>query len=110
MSYRVRVTRPDDPIMAGIKDFDPLSEQFYMHFDPAVEVLAETAFSGEQHPWRTSITMPVTFKTHYGAGRIFFTALGHTADELDLSNVRRMLHRGLLWSGGMPSERLGTVL
>lgn len=100
--YRVRVTRPDDPIMAGIEDFDHLSEQYYMHYDPAVEVLAETTFSGAHHPWRTNVPMPVTFKTHYGAGRIFFTALGHRADELDLAPVRRMLHRGLLWSAGLP--------
>ncbi|MDO6731448.1 ThuA domain-containing protein [Marinovum sp. 2_MG-2023] len=107
MRYRVRVTRPNDPITAGIADFDHVSEQYYMHYDPAVEVLAETTFSGAHHPWRTNVVMPVTFKTHYGAGRIFFTALGHTADELDLANVRQMLHRGLLWSAGMSVEKSG---
>ncbi|MBP0573705.1 ThuA domain-containing protein, partial [Mycobacterium tuberculosis] len=38
VDYRVRVTRPDDPVMAGIGDFDWHSEQYYLHVDPAVEV------------------------------------------------------------------------
>lgn len=109
MRYRVRVTAPDDPIMAGMADFDHVSEQYYMHVDPAVEVLAETTFSGEHHPWRSDVVMPVTFKTHYGKGRIFYTALGHTADELDLPNLRPVLHRGLLWAAGRDDAELRAV-
>jgi uncharacterized protein len=30
IDYRVTITRPDDPIMAGIGDFDYRSEQYYM--------------------------------------------------------------------------------
>ncbi len=46
IDYRVQVTRPDDPVMAGIEDFDYRSEQYYMHVDPVIEVLATTTFSG----------------------------------------------------------------
>lgn len=46
-SYRVDVTKPDDPIMAGIESFDHHSEQYYFLVDPSVEVLASTTFSGE---------------------------------------------------------------
>lgn len=106
MRYRVRITAPNDPIMAGIKDFDHVSEQYYMHYDPAVQILADTVFSGEHDPWRKNIVMPVTFKTHYGAGRIFFTSLGHTADELDLPNLRPVLHRGLLWAAGRGEKEI----
>ena len=51
IDYRVNITRPDDPIMAGIDDFPYRSEQYYMHVDPANEVLATTTFSGEYAPW-----------------------------------------------------------
>ena len=34
IDYTVNVTRPDDPIMAGIGDFPYRSEQYYMHVDP----------------------------------------------------------------------------
>ena len=50
IDYRVNVTRPDDPIMAGIGDFAYRSEQYYMHVDPSNEVLATTTFSGEHAP------------------------------------------------------------
>ncbi len=89
----------------GIRDFDHVSEQYYMHVDPAVEVLAETTFSGAHDPWRQDVTMPVAFKTQHRAGRIFHTSLGHTADELDLPNLRPVLHRGRLWAGGAGRRR-----
>lgn len=107
--YRVCITKPDDPIMAGITDFDHVSEQYYLHHDPAVEVLAQTTFSGEHHPWRKKVVMPVTYTTRYGAGRIFYTSLGHTADELDLPNLRPVLHRGCLWAAGADSDRLTAI-
>jgi hypothetical protein len=46
IDYRVNITRPDDPVMEGIRDFDYRSEQYYMHVDPSNEVLATTTFSG----------------------------------------------------------------
>jgi type 1 glutamine amidotransferase len=33
IDYRVDITRPDDPIMAGIESFSYRSEQYYMHVD-----------------------------------------------------------------------------
>ena len=54
----------DHPIMAGIESFEHTSEQYYLNYDPAVEVLATTMFSGEFHPWRKDVVMPVVFTTH----------------------------------------------
>ena len=34
IDYRVNITKPADPIVAGIADFDYTSEQYYMHVDP----------------------------------------------------------------------------
>ena len=42
--------------------------------------------------------MPVVFTTIYGAGRVVYSSLGHTADELEIPNVRTILTRGLLWA------------
>ncbi len=100
ITYRVDVTRPDHPVMAGIGSFTHTSEQYYLNYDPAVEVLATTTFTGEHHPWRSDVVMPVVFTTTHGAGRVFYTSLGHTADELDLPKVGTILRRGLLWAAG----------
>ena len=98
ITYRVDVTRGDHPIMAGIESFEHTSEQYYLNYDPAVEVLATTTFSGEFHPWRKGVVMPVVFTTMHGQGRVFYSSLGHTADELALPQVREILRRGLVWA------------
>lgn len=98
ITYKVDVTRPDHPIMEGIDSFEHTSEQYYLNYDPAVEVLATTTFSGEFHPWRKNVIMPVVFTTAHGEGRVFYSSLGHTADELDIPQVRTILKRGLLWA------------
>jgi type 1 glutamine amidotransferase len=59
IDYRVNITRHDDPVMAGLADFEYRSEQYYMHVDPSNEVLAATTFSGEHAPWTKGVTMPV---------------------------------------------------
>ena len=42
VEYVVRIARGTSPIVDGIEDFAVKSEQYYLHFDPAVKVLATT--------------------------------------------------------------------
>ena len=98
IDYKVDVTRPDDPIMAGVASFEHRSEQYYMHVDPANEVLATTRFTGEHAPWIEGVVMPVVWKKRHGAGRVFYSSLGHRAYELDLPEIRTVMTRGLLWA------------
>ncbi len=98
IDYRVDVTRPDDPIMQGIESFAYRSEQYYMHVDPMNEVLATTTFDGSHADWIKGVTMPVAWKKVYGKGRVFYSALGHTADEFAVPEMKTMFERGLLWA------------
>ena len=98
IDYTVNVTRPDDPVMAGIEDFPYRSEQYYMHVDPNNEVLAETTFTGDHAPWIAGHTMPVVWKRKHGAGRVFYSALGHAAKEYDHPSMRAILARGMAWA------------
>lgn len=98
ITYRVDVSQADHPIMAGIESFEHTSEQYYLNYDPAVDVLATTTFSGEFHPWRKNVVMPVVFTTLHDQGRVFYSSLGHTADELAAGPAREILRRGLLWA------------
>lgn len=98
VDYRVRVTRPDDPLVSGIPDFDYRSEQYYLHYDPSVEILAVTTFSGEHDPVTRNVDMPVVYKRQFGAGRIFYSALGHVASEFDHPYMAEILRRGLIWA------------
>ncbi len=98
IDYRVNIVRNDDPIMQGVGDFDYRSEQYYMHVDPANEVLATTTFSGEHCDWAKGVVMPVVWKKIYGKGRVFYSALGHTADEFAVKEMATIVERGLLWA------------
>ncbi len=98
IDYRVTITKPNDPLVKGIGDFDYHSEQYYMHVDPAVEVLATTTFDGTHCEWIKGVVMPVMWKKVYGKARIFYSALGHTADEFASPQMRTIVERGLLWA------------
>lgn len=100
ITYRVDVPQTGDPITEGIESFEHTSEQYYLHYDPAVDVLATTTFSGTHHPCRRNVTMPVAYKTSYGSGRVFYSSLGHQAHELAIAPIRTILLRGLLWAAG----------
>jgi hypothetical protein len=96
--FRVDIAKPEDPIMAGLPGFDYVSEQYYLHVDPAIEVLATTTFSGEHAPWTKDVVMPVVYKKRFGRGRVFYSALGHAAQEFAHPAMRTILRRGLLWA------------
>jgi hypothetical protein len=89
---------PDDPIVAGIGDFDYRSEQYYMHIDPSNEVLATTTFSGAHRSWIEGVVMPVVWKRRYGEGRVFYSSLGQVAAEFEVPQMATILRRGLIWA------------
>ena len=98
IDYTVHITQPDDPIVAGLEDFEVHSEQYYMHVDPLNEVLATTTFTGDHVPWVKGCVMPVVWKRRWGQGRVFYSALGHDAAEFEHPQLRTILERGLLWA------------
>ncbi len=98
IDYEVNIINHEDPITAGLQDFKMHSEQYYMHVDPSNEVLATTTFSGEYAPWIAGCVMPVVWKRRWGAGRVFYCALGHVAKDFDVPEARTIVQRGMLWA------------
>src|SRR5690606_3308513 len=47
VEYTVNIVKGSHPIVEGLEDFKVKSEQYYMHVDPAVKVLATTRFPVE---------------------------------------------------------------
>ncbi len=89
----------DDPIIAGLAGFHVCSEQYYLHVDPRIEVLATTTFSATPDaPWVDGCVMPVVWKHRYGLGRVFYTSIGHRAVDLSVPEVSLLLRRGLTWA------------
>ena len=98
IDYRVNITNHSDAITAGLEDFDMHSEQYYMHVDPANEVLATTTFNGEHAPWINGTVMPVVWKRAYGEARVFYCSLGHVAKDFEVPQAREIVRRGMVWA------------
>lgn len=96
--YTVQITKPDDPITAGVGDFSYRSEQYYMHVDPNNEVLATTTFGGEHCGWIKGHIMPVVWKRRHGSGRVFYSSLGHHATEFAVPQMATIFRRGMQWA------------
>ncbi len=100
VEYDVRPIPGSSPIVEGLGDFRVKSEQYYLHVDPAVAVIATTRFPVVAGPHSPNGTceMPVAWTKRWGAGRVFYCSLGHHADVFDAPPAREMMRRGLLWA------------
>jgi uncharacterized protein len=96
--YDVTIVDRASPITEGLSDFSVHSEQYYMHVDPSNHVLATTTFDPETAPWVAGTVMPVAWTRRWGAGRVFYSSLGHAPEELDVPEARELLRRGMLWA------------
>jgi type 1 glutamine amidotransferase len=98
IDYEVNIVAHDDPITAGLADFQVHTEQYLMHVNPNNKVLATTTFSGKHHSWIDGYTMPVVWKKVHGKGRVFYSSLGHTRDVFDTPEALTIMQRGMLWA------------
>ncbi|MES2541392.1 MAG: ThuA domain-containing protein [Pseudomonadota bacterium] len=99
VEYGVRITS-EDPLVAGIGDFTVKTEQYYLHVDPAVKVHAVCDFPVVEGPHSVNgpVAMPVVFTKGYGAGRVYYNALGHQKNVIDHGPAAELMRRGLLWA------------
>jgi len=98
IDYTVNITNHDDPITAGINDFQMHSEQYYMHVDPANQVLATTTFNGDHASWVAGTVMPVVWKRMWQQGRVFYSSLGHVASDFNVAEAKEIQLRGMVWA------------
>lgn len=99
--YTVNVRRGSSPIVEGIEDFEVCSEQYYLHVDPAIEVLATTRFpvAVGPHCANKPVDMPVVWTKYWGCGRVFYNSLGHHDDVFDAApEAALLMERGLVWA------------
>ena len=98
IDYKVNVVDHKDPVTKGLSDFKMHSEQYYMHVDPNVKVLATTTFNGDNAEWINGCVMPVAWKKYYAKGRIFYSSLGHVMADFDVPEVLEIEKRGIRWA------------
>jgi type 1 glutamine amidotransferase len=100
--YTVKIKVPDHPTMKGIKDFEVTSEQYYMHVDPGIKVLASTKFptpgADGPHVPNGALEMPVVWTKFYGKGRVFYSSIGHTAGVVAAEPHLTLMRQGFHWA------------
>lgn len=111
--YLVRMGPTTSPITAGVGDFCVTTEQYYMHVDPGVTVLAHTlvalgAASGDPYSAEAQmavdtnqapgVRMPVVWTKRFGKGRVFHLSLGHKVGIFDIPEALTLMRRGLVWA------------
>lgn len=110
IDYDVKITNREDEVMRGLKDFHMRSEQYYMHVDPNVEVLATTKFvNNAAAPWISGRSMPVVWKTRYGKGKVFYSSLGHVAKDFEVPEAFEIMKRGIRWAAQKLPEPVVTI-
>lgn len=102
VEYVVEIKNSSSPLLEGIEDFVVKSEQYYLHVDPAVEVLATTRFPNPNvsgpHSTNKGVDMPVVWTKRWGLGRVFYCSLGHQANIIAMPQVTEIMRRGFLWA------------
>ncbi|MCG7381816.1 ThuA domain-containing protein [Paenibacillus sp. ACRRY] len=100
VEYTVNIKRGSSPLLDHIEDFQVKSEQYYLHVDPAVEVLATTRFPVVEGPHSANgpVDMPVVWTKRWGAGRVYYNSLGHHADIVEMPQVIEMMRSGFKWT------------
>lgn len=102
IDYMVNINKGANKITEGLDDFPVCSEHYYLHVDPAIEVLATTRFPvvNYYHCANKPVEMPVAWTKFWACGRVFYTSLGHHDDVFDKSpNAQILMERGMLWAG-----------
>jgi len=98
IDYRVNIVDHKDPVTKDLSDFDMHSEQYYVHVDPNVKVLATTTFSDQYASWIGGNIVPVAWKKAYGKGRVFYSSLGHVANDFGVPQALEIQKRGIRWA------------
>ncbi|MCM3172182.1 MULTISPECIES: ThuA domain-containing protein [Paenibacillus] len=100
VEYTINMKRGSSPLLDHIEDFQVKTEQYYLHVDPAVEVLATTRFPVVSGPHAANgpVDMPVVWTKRWGAGRVFYNSLGHHADIVEMEQVTEMMRSGFKWT------------
>ena len=100
VKYRVNIRRGSSPLTTGIEDFDVCTEQYYVHVDPANEVLATTRYPvvNYYHAANGEVDVPVAWTRRWGHGRVYYCSLGHHDDVFNAPQAQEMMRRGFLWA------------
>lgn len=121
--YRVEITAPLHPLVAGIEPFDAHDELYLSELHPPFETLLHTRWTGEakgfaERDWSVDEPRPVMYLKKVGAGEVLYLTLGHARGHYDMRPLmdeyptvergswpvpafNELLRRSLRWAAGL---------
>jgi type 1 glutamine amidotransferase len=93
LSFTVHVEDPSHAITAGISDFEIEDEIYISAYDPTLHILASAEWHGRAHP--------MAWVKPYGAGRVFYTTLGHSANTFKQPAMQTLIQQGVRWAASL---------
>jgi type 1 glutamine amidotransferase len=125
--YRVEVSDPSHPLVAGIEAFDADDELYLCEYHGAQHALLHTQYRGDapgfvDHAWPgagNSDRRLVMYLHPYGGGEVLYCTLGHCRGRYDMRPLmahyptvergswklpvfHELLRRGIRWAAGLP--------
>ncbi len=101
-SYRVDLRDADHEIIRGLSSFELKdTEQYYVQFDPGVDVLCSTTFAGvhgETGLYPAGVVMPYAWTRAWDKGKVFVACWGHTFKDFEVPEAKEIVRRGLVWA------------
>ncbi len=95
MTFTVNIGDTEHPITQGLEDFEVVDELYYLKHNPETSHHLMSAYDHTKDE-----THVMAFHHNYGAGRVFYFALGHDLTVLQNPSFQEIIRRGVLWVGG----------
>ncbi len=124
--YRVEVSDPDHPLVAGIEPFDTDDELYLCEYSGENHALLHTRFDGSapgfvKDDWSDAERRLVLYVHRHGAGEVLYCTLGHCRGRYDMRplldeypNIERgswrlpvfyeLLRRGIRWAARLDTR------
>ncbi len=125
--YKVTISAPDHPLVAGLEPFETSDELYLCEYSPAVVPLLETRFSGAfqagyiENDWPRDDPRLVAYTHAVGDGEVFYLTMGHCCGKYDMQPLREetdvvrgswdlpvfyeLLRRGIAWAKDAPKAK-----
>ena len=88
--YNVTIADTNHPITEDLQDIEIISEKYYIQVDPKNHILAYADFSETK--------MPISWIKNYGKGRVFYSSLAHSPEQIFNQMNMKMILNGIDWA------------
>lgn len=87
--YNVTLSENTHSITQTLKPFKIVSEKYYLHVSSTNQILLDAHYG--------DTTAPIAWTKSYGKGRVFYTTLAHSPDQLFSESCEKLIIEGIKW-------------